>query len=77
MLDADNVPLVDPTFLFSSGQYTSSGALFWHDFTSDPHWISPEFWDAHVYLHSFFPLLLLLPFYSWFCIQFSFFSAEI
>jgi hypothetical protein len=48
MLDADNVPLVDPSFLFSDTQYTATGALFWHDFTSDPHWISPEFWDAHV-----------------------------
>ncbi len=48
MLDADNVPLADPSFLFSSSEYTATGALFWHDFTSDPHWISPEFWSIHV-----------------------------
>jgi hypothetical protein len=48
MLDADNVPLSDPSFLFSSSAYRSTGALFWHDFTSDPHWIAPEFWGAHV-----------------------------
>ncbi len=48
MLDADNVPLVDPSFLFSSSEYKTTGALFWHDFTSDPHWISPEFWSIHV-----------------------------
>jgi hypothetical protein len=49
MLDADNVPLADPTFLFSSSAYKATGALFWHDFTSDPHWISPEFWRMHVH----------------------------
>ena len=49
MLDADNVALVDPSFLFSSSEYTATGALFWHDFTSDPHWISPEFWGIHVH----------------------------
>lgn len=47
MLDADNVPLADPSFLFSSSAYSSTGALFWHDFTSDPHWIAPEFWSTH------------------------------
>ena len=67
MLDADNVPLADPTFLFSSSAYKATGALFWHDFTSDPHWISPEFWDVHVYISallfftsSFIPAFLLL-----------------
>ena len=48
MLDADNVPLADPSFLFTCDAYKATGALFWHDFTSDPHWISPEFWDIHV-----------------------------
>jgi hypothetical protein len=58
MLDADNVPLVDPSFLFSSSEYKATGALFWHDFTSDPHWISPEFWGIHV--HPFSPRSVLL-----------------
>lgn len=33
-LDADNMPLQDPTFLFESPQYKKSGAIFWPDFGS-------------------------------------------
>lgn len=32
LLDADNVPLRDPTFLFSEPDYLATGALFWPDF---------------------------------------------
>src|SRR4051812_13671232 len=35
-LDADNVPLVDPTFLFGTLAYRSTGAIFWPDLTSLP-----------------------------------------
>ncbi len=31
-LDADNVPLVDPAFLFETPQYARMGAIFWPDF---------------------------------------------
>ena len=31
-LDADNVPLIDPAFLFETPQYAESGAIFWPDF---------------------------------------------
>jgi hypothetical protein len=31
MLDADNVPVVDPAFLFDTPQYAETGALFWPD----------------------------------------------
>jgi alpha 1,2-mannosyltransferase len=31
-LDADNVPVRDPTYLFSSPEFTESGAVFWPDF---------------------------------------------
>ena len=31
LLDADNIPLVDPAFLFDDQRYASHGALFWHD----------------------------------------------
>jgi hypothetical protein len=31
LLDADNVPVVDPSFLFDSPQYAETGALFWPD----------------------------------------------
>lgn len=31
-LDADNVPVVDPTTLFHSQDFQSTGALFWRDF---------------------------------------------
>jgi len=32
LLDADNVPVVDPTFLFETKQFEETGALFWPDF---------------------------------------------
>lgn len=31
-LDADNIPVVDPTFLFETEQYKQSGAIFWPDY---------------------------------------------
>lgn len=31
LLDADNVPVRDPSFLFESPQYRDTGALFWPD----------------------------------------------
>jgi ADP-heptose:LPS heptosyltransferase len=31
LLDADNVAVTDPEFLFNTGAYTESGALFWPD----------------------------------------------
>ncbi|KQM65211.1 hypothetical protein ASE74_10090 [Pedobacter sp. Leaf216] len=37
-LDADNIPLKDPSFLFQSTEYTQNGAIFWPDY-----WLtSPE-----------------------------------
>src|SRR5437016_7277353 len=32
LLDADNVPVVNPEFLFETRQFRSSGAVFWPDF---------------------------------------------
>jgi ADP-heptose:LPS heptosyltransferase len=32
LLDADNVPVVDPTFLFESREYHARGAVFWPDY---------------------------------------------
>jgi hypothetical protein len=32
LLDADNVPVVDPTFLFDTSEYRACGAVFWPDF---------------------------------------------
>jgi len=32
LLDADNVPVVDPTFLFDEPAYCEKGAVFWPDF---------------------------------------------
>lgn len=31
-LDADNVPVVDPTYLFETPQYREAGAIFWPDY---------------------------------------------
>jgi alpha 1,2-mannosyltransferase len=36
-LDADNVPVADPTGLFHAEEYERTGALFWRDFW-DPSW---------------------------------------
>lgn len=38
LLDADTVPLLDPTQLFSLPQYLEAGALFWPDAWSN--WVS-------------------------------------
>ena len=32
LLDADNVPVVDPSFLFETPEYRANGAVFWPDF---------------------------------------------
>ena len=32
LLDADNVPITDPTFLFDEPEYLRTGAVFWPDF---------------------------------------------
>ncbi|MEK7675654.1 MAG: glycosyltransferase family 9 protein [Verrucomicrobiota bacterium] len=32
LLDADNVPLVDPEFLFETAQFQQTGAIFWPDY---------------------------------------------
>jgi hypothetical protein len=37
-LDADNVPLVEPSFLFAEPAYARTGAIFWPDLTS----LSPD-----------------------------------
>jgi hypothetical protein len=34
LLDADNVPVIDPEFLFDTEQYRETGAIFWPDFPS-------------------------------------------
>jgi hypothetical protein len=33
-LDADNVPTVDPSFLFETSEYKATGAIFWPDYSS-------------------------------------------
>ncbi len=48
-LDADNVPVRDPTFLFETPAYQAAGALFWPDRymgEGDGHaWLRRETWD--------------------------------
>ena len=36
LLDADNVPMVDPTFLFDTPEYRQAGAIFWPDYSRLP-----------------------------------------
>lgn len=51
-LDADCVPLRDPTFLFDTPAFQRTGALFWPDLPPsrpEPYsrvWIRPEVWDV-------------------------------
>ena len=47
-IDNDNLPIRDPTFLFSDPEYQTKGSLFWRDLMStdqanDYHWAS-DFW---------------------------------
>ena len=43
-LDADNYPLVDPTFLFDHPDYTYFGATLWPDY--DNWLLKPDVWDT-------------------------------
>ncbi|MDV7402582.1 hypothetical protein RZS08_64770, partial [Arthrospira platensis SPKY1] len=36
LLDADNVPVRDPSFLFATAPFQQTGALFWPDQGRDP-----------------------------------------
>lgn len=46
LLDADNVPIVDPEFLFETQEFRSTGAIFWPDYghtrnqKTRPAWVS-------------------------------------
>jgi ADP-heptose:LPS heptosyltransferase len=42
LLDADNVPVADPTGLFETSEYRKTGAIFWPDDPGDP--VSPAVW---------------------------------
>jgi hypothetical protein len=46
-LDADQIPLKDPTYLFESKQYRYHGAVFWPDVPPEdrPEWLPVEVWD--------------------------------
>jgi hypothetical protein len=51
LLDADNIPVRDPTFLFDSAEYQRQGAIFWPDFyergsTDVRHYLSPTVWST-------------------------------
>lgn len=48
LLDADNVPVVDPHYLFCDRRYERAGAGFWPDLPPSrdrQHWIPPEAWQ--------------------------------
>lgn len=40
MLDADNLPLADPSYLFQEPAFAANGSLFWPDFW-DTNWMNP------------------------------------
>ena len=39
LLDADNVPVHDPSFLFETEQYVTGGAIFWPDYGMGRPWL--------------------------------------
>lgn len=45
-IDADNVPVQDPTFLFDSLEYQHHGSIFWPDLRPHdrPEWLPPVVW---------------------------------
>ena len=50
-LDADNLPLADPTFLFDTAVYREAGCVLWPDVGPHPslgkkEWLPKEVWDA-------------------------------
>ncbi len=45
-LDADNVPVVDPSFLFNTPQYTQTGTLFWPDPEDVQTAVTNSAWDV-------------------------------
>ena len=45
-LDADNLPAVDPTSLFTDQDYRKHGAMFWPDLPNGKVWIPDETWDV-------------------------------
>jgi alpha 1,2-mannosyltransferase len=56
MLDSDNVPVRDPSFLLESGQYLRTGSLFWPDF-----WSGEWTWGSISSWHPIWRILQLNP----------------
>jgi hypothetical protein len=46
LLDADNVPVVNPEFLFDTPQFHSTGAIFWPDYTRDKNQKAAAIWRS-------------------------------
>ncbi|MGO8698727.1 MAG: glycosyltransferase family 9 protein [Limisphaerales bacterium] len=46
LLDADNVPVVNPEFLFSTPEFRATGAIFWPDFTQGAHKKAYAIWRS-------------------------------
>lgn len=46
LLDADNIPILDPDVLFESSAYKSTGALFWPDYVPYPEKEGSATWRA-------------------------------
>ncbi len=46
LLDADNVPVVNPEFLFDVPQFRETGAIFWPDYPPRPHEKSRPVWRS-------------------------------
>lgn len=44
LMDADNLPVVDPTYLFDDPRYLEAGAIFWPDIPTNTAACSPEAW---------------------------------
>ncbi len=46
LLDADNVPVTNPAFLFGAPQFRASGAVFWPDYAQNKNDKGPAIWRS-------------------------------
>ncbi|HEX4646867.1 MAG TPA: glycosyltransferase family 9 protein, partial [Verrucomicrobiae bacterium] len=46
LLDADNVPVLNPGYLFDTPQFQSTGAIFWPDYTHDKNKLAAAIWRS-------------------------------
>ena len=46
-LDTDALPARDPAWVFDTAEFREKGNIFWQDWSTDPHWITKDFFQAY------------------------------